>query len=85
MNKGYIYILKSLKDAKSYVGSTNDLTRRIGEHNTGKCKSTKARIPMELVYMEEYDTLGEARKRERFLKTTSGRRVLKKIFQNIGP
>jgi putative endonuclease len=64
----YMYILKSLKDEHLYYGSTNDLRRRLLEHNTGKVISTKNRRPFELRYYEAYSKEGEARKRESSLK-----------------
>src|SRR3989338_5623196 len=48
----YVYILKSLKDDKLYIGSTNDLKRRLSEHNKGLNRSTKARRPFEIRYYE---------------------------------
>jgi len=44
----FVYILKSQKDSHLYVGSTNDLKRRIREHHDGLCESTRQRRPMEL-------------------------------------
>ena len=44
----YVYILKSAIDNKLYVGSTNDIARRLTEHNSGKVDSTKNRIPLRL-------------------------------------
>ncbi len=64
----YMYVLKSLKDNNIYLGSTNDLRRRLSEHNTGKVPSTKARRPFELRYYEAYSTEREARHRESSLK-----------------
>jgi len=64
----YVYFLKSLRDDKLYFGSTNDLRRRLSDHNTGKVLSTKARRPFELRYYEAYAEEGEARHREASLK-----------------
>lgn len=81
--KGFVYLLLSLRDWRSYVGSTPDIIRRLKEHEEGKCKSTRDRRPLKLIYQEEYDTLAKARIRERYLKTRNGRRELKKIFDNL--
>lgn len=67
----YVYILKSKKDNNFYIGSTNDLKRRINEHNSGLVFSTKSRMPFELVYYEAYKAEGDARKREKSLKLRS--------------
>jgi len=64
----YVYILKSLKDEKLYIGSTNDLKRRLSEHNNGLNRSTKARRPFELRYYESYSSEYDARTREYRLK-----------------
>jgi putative endonuclease len=64
----YLYILKSRKDNKLYIGSTSDLRRRLLEHNTGKVLSTKGRRPFELRYYEAYFNENDARKREFSLK-----------------
>jgi putative endonuclease len=79
----YVYLLLSLKDKRSYLGSTINLTDRLKEHERGECKSTRDRRPLILIYQEEYDTLAKARKRERYLKTRNGRRELKKIFDKL--
>lgn len=64
----YLYILKSKKDNKLYIGSTNDLRRRLLEHNEGKVQSTKSRRPFELRYYEAFYCEHDARKREASLK-----------------
>lgn len=74
----YIYILKSKKDNKRYIGSTNDLYRRLNQHKKGQVLSTKNRRPFILIYKEEWKTEKEARLRERFLKTHKGYNELKK-------
>lgn len=67
-NMFYVYILKSRKDGNLYTGSTNDLKRRLQEHNSGKVFSTKSRIPFDLVYYEAYRDESDARRREQGLK-----------------
>jgi len=64
----YVYILKSKKDHQLYIGSTNDLRRRLKEHNSGDIFSTKARRPFELIYYEVYVAEKDARRRESNLK-----------------
>ncbi|HEY5713825.1 MAG TPA: GIY-YIG nuclease family protein [Candidatus Gracilibacteria bacterium] len=76
-----VYILRSQKDEKRYIGMTRDLERRLAEHNTGMVKSTKNRKPMRLVYTEKFTTKEEASVREKFFKTGQGRAWLS---QNIG-
>jgi putative endonuclease len=83
MSKGFVYILFSQKDKKTYTGSTDDIEKRIKEHENGYCKATMHRRPLQLIRSETFDTLTEARKRERYLKTAAGRKQLKKILKNI--
>ena len=70
--KYYAYILKSLKDEKYYYGSCADINKRLIEHNSGKMKSTKYRLPFVLHYFEEFESMNEAFKREKFFKTIDG-------------
>ncbi|MBI2673671.1 MAG: GIY-YIG nuclease family protein [Candidatus Zambryskibacteria bacterium] len=76
----YIYVLKSCSVQKSYVGMTNNLDRRLAEHNSGKHFYTKRHKPWVMIYHEQYDNLTEARKREKQLKTANGRKFLKTLF-----
>jgi len=65
----YVYLIKSIPTAKVYVGYTNDLRRRIKEHNERKGgKYTKNKGPFNLVYYEAYKSEGDAKKREDALK-----------------
>jgi len=64
----YVYLLKSKKDNKLYIGLTNNLTRRLTEHNQGLNKSTKYRRPLSLIYYEAYVLLKDAQIREEKLK-----------------
>jgi putative endonuclease len=64
----YVYILQSIKDGQIYIGYSNNLRRRIEEHNSGKNKSTKYRKPFKLVYYEAYQSQVDAKNRETNLK-----------------
>ncbi|OQX71120.1 excinuclease ABC subunit C [Candidatus Parcubacteria bacterium 4484_255] len=79
----YVYILKSRKDGKLYIGYTNNLQKRFEEHNKGLVKSTKHRIPFDLVYCETYFSNADAKHREDMLKRHSGSYIhLKKRIKN---
>ncbi|MGC9048837.1 MAG: GIY-YIG nuclease family protein [Patescibacteria group bacterium] len=56
---GWAYILKSKKDHKLYIGSTDDLRKRLKQHNQGKVVSTKLHVPFELIYYEAYKSENE--------------------------
>ena len=73
----YTYVLLSLKDDKRYIGFTEDLKKRIEEHDLGLVDSTKSRRPFELVYYEACRNKDDAIKREKYFKTGFGRRFLK--------
>lgn len=72
----YVYVLESLKDGERYVGYTNDLRRRIEEHAQGESRATKVRRPFQMIYYEACSMSEDAKRRERFFKTTQGRRFL---------
>ena len=79
----YVYILKSKKDDELYIGSTNNLKRRVEEHNKEKSFGTKFRTPFELVYYEAYKKESDARRRELSLKVRgNARRWLKERLQD---
>lgn len=83
--KGCLYVLFSLKDNKTYTGSTDNLDRRLYEHNSGLVFSTKNRLPLKLIYYENFKNLSEARKKEKYFKTCSGRKKLAIILDKIMP
>jgi len=78
----YVYILHSELDNKLYTGYTGDLERRISEHSSGKVASTKDRRPLKLIYYEAYLSEEDAKGRELFLKSGSGKNYLKKQLQH---
>ena len=67
-----------------YIGSTNDLIRRLKEHNRGKTRSTRFTKPFELVFKERYNTSLEARRRERYIKKQKSRKYIEKLIENAG-
>jgi putative endonuclease len=71
----YVYVLKS--DKQSYTGSTNDLRRRVYEHQKDLVFSTKGKGPWKLVYYEASESEKDARIREKYLKTAWGKRYLR--------
>ena len=76
-----VYVLRSLKKERRYVGMTKHLDRRLKEHNEGKNRSTKGFAPFELVYVEELESRIEARDREKYLKSGIGREFLDDILK----
>ena len=78
----YVYVLKSMIDGKFYTGFTSDLEERIKAHNSGKVLSTKRRIPFEIIYYEFSININDAIHREKYLKTTYGKRFIKQRVKN---
>jgi len=74
----YVYFIRSKVINFLYIGSTNNINRRIFEHNSGLSQSTKAYLPFELVGYIAVKTKKHARKLEEYFKTGSGKAVLKK-------
>ncbi|OGE63759.1 hypothetical protein A3A14_04315 [Candidatus Daviesbacteria bacterium RIFCSPLOWO2_01_FULL_43_38] len=83
-----IYILQSSVNGRFYIGSTNDLDRRITEHCVGKTKSLQNLRPLQLVFHQEYQTIEQARIIERKLKKLKSRviieRIIKEGFVSLG-
>lgn len=77
----YVYVLRSKKDRKLYFGYTNNLERRIKEHNLGMVESTKYRRPLKCVYYEAYTSRSDAVKREHNLKLRA--RALRQLINRI--
>jgi len=75
----FVYVLRSLKDGKLYIGMTEDVPSRVKRHLEGKVSSTRHRRPLELVYSESYSSRADARKREKFLKSGPGHAFLRSI------
>ena len=84
----YNYAIQSIKDRNLYTGYTKDLRKRLREHNQGLNKSTKPYRPWKLVYYESCLDEEDAKRREHYLKTSQGQRLLKRRlkehFFNLG-
>ena len=80
--KHYVYILRSEKDKKFYVGYTKNLEQRVNYHNSGKVPSTKMRQPLTLIYYEMCLNQQDATHREKYLKTSWGKRYIKSRLKN---
>ena len=74
----FVYAIQSLNWNYIYVGITNDVERRLKEHNNGYNKTTKPYLPFTLIYMEKLNSRSLAREREKFLKSGLGTEFLKK-------
>ena len=78
-----VYVLHSLKDGRYYIGSTSNLKARIHFHNSGKQRSTRHRIPFELVYSEIFESKTNALRREKQIKSYKGGEAFKKLISGI--
>jgi len=78
----YLYILQSQKDKGFYIGISTDPQKRLSEHNKGKTKSTKPRIPFIIIYQKEFKKRIDPRKREIELKNNYQKR--KELLTKLG-
>jgi putative endonuclease len=77
----WLYILQSKSTGRFYIGSTNELARRISEHNRQHSLATRGRGPWELVYQEPYEALLEARRRELEIKRWKSAARIRELIQ----
>jgi putative endonuclease len=80
MKKYFVYALSSLLRNYLYVGQTDNIERRFIEHNNGKNKTTRPYRPFKLMYSEEFTSRKEAREKEKYLKSGSGKEFLKRLL-----
>jgi len=77
--KCYTYILHSKTTGRFYCGITNDTSKRLKEHNAGKCRSTKNGVPWEHLYTVEFDTREQAHELEIKIKGIGPKRYIEQI------
>lgn len=78
---GYVYILKSLKNGRYYIGSTENLNQRILQHKTNKTSYVHKYIgEFDLVFSQKYNDISEARKIEMWLNSLKDRDFLTRII-----
>ena len=78
----YVYILL-LNNGQLYTGFSTDLRKREQAHNRGQVTSTRHRRPLRMIHAERYTLESDARRRERFLKTTEGKRLLRQQIRDV--
>lgn len=78
----FVYVLKSEIDNNLYVGYSKNLENRIHQHNEGLVASTKKRRPLSLIYYEACLNQQDATHREKYLKTSWGKRYIKNRLKN---
>ena len=78
----YVYFLQ-LSNSDIYKGMTEDLKRRVYEHKNGKVESTRNYSPIILVGYEAYQLKSDAQRREKFLKTTEGKKLFRRQYRDI--
>ena len=76
-----VYILQSESTNRFYIGCTTHLTNRVMEHQRGQTASTRGRGPWILVHREEFDSMAEARRRERQLKSWKSHRSILELIE----
>lgn len=76
----WVYIIRSMKNNQYYIGCSDNVLRRLDEHNLGLSKYTRGRGPWELVYKEEFKSLKDSRKREKQIKSWKKRIAIEKLI-----
>ena len=76
----YIYVLVSVERKYRYIGITDNIERRVSQHNNGYNRTTKPYAPFLLVLSEQYQNRETAREREKWLKSGVGREWLNKLI-----
>ncbi len=76
----YTYILQNSISLRYYIGSTNDLDRRLNEHSRGQTRSTKQKGSWKLIYVEKHLDYIQAKKREKVIKSYKGGNAFKKLL-----
>jgi len=79
----FVYILYSNEFKKTYTGLTQNVLKRLKQHNLGQNRSTKAFTPWVIIYTKEFESRIDARKKEKYLKSGVGREFIKSLLRSI--
>ncbi len=77
----FVYVLQSRKDNGYYIGYTADLDQRLKEHNSRKTRSLRHRLPLDLIYLEEFKSKRDAKARECQIKSWKGGESFKRLIE----
>jgi putative endonuclease len=80
VNMHYLYILLNETKTRTYTGVADDVEKRLNQHNAGRVKSSSQYRPYKVIHTESFQTLKEARQKETFYKSATGRRRIKEMF-----
>ena len=73
----WFYILRNIETDRYYVGSTNNLEKRLQQHKNGYTRTTRILMTYELVYSEKFDKINDARDREKKIKSYKSKKYIK--------
>lgn len=76
----FVYVMRSEVDGRFYVGMSQNVQKRLQEHNTGRTRSTKGYAPWKLFFQETFEDRSTARKREKYLKSGYGKQWIKEKY-----
>lgn len=79
----FVYVLRSQKDEQLYTGFTDNLERRLKDHNNGFEPSTRSRRPFDLIYYESCVCKQDALSREKYLKSGIGKKFIQYRLKNF--
>jgi putative endonuclease len=80
----WFHVLRSKRDGTLYKGVAQDVQVRLAQHNGGKTKSLRHRVPFEVIYVEEWPTRQQALAREKWSKTLRGGKELQALLSQGG-
>ncbi len=80
-----VYILINTIGTRTYVGHTNNVEKRLMEHNSGQVTATKAYRPWSILFTESIDSLSRAKHRELYWKSGAGRKNITRIMEGFPP
>jgi putative endonuclease len=78
----YVYFLQSSINNRYYIGTSDNVVKRLNQHNSGLSKSTAPYRPWKVIKIEKFDSIESAYQRERFIKKKKSRKIIEKIINS---